>query len=63
MQDSTVPRVSNKVLHSKETNIIFKMTVFCYEEETKHISISQWMKWKKAIKITYKYHENVSTVW
>jgi len=26
--------VSNKVIHSKETNIIFKMTMFCDEEET-----------------------------
>jgi len=26
--------VSNKVIHSKETNIIFKMTMFCDEEDT-----------------------------
>jgi len=25
---------SNKVIHSKEINIIFKMTVFCNEKET-----------------------------
>ena len=26
--------MSNKVVHSEETNIIFKMTLFCDEEET-----------------------------
>jgi hypothetical protein len=32
MQDSTVPCQTGS--HSKETNIVFKMTMFCDEEET-----------------------------
>jgi len=29
--------MSNKFIHSKEINIIFKMTVFCDEEEPTHL--------------------------
>ena len=51
----TVQYMSNRVIHSKETNIVFKMTMFCDEEVTKHISSSKWMKWKKVLKITHQY--------
>jgi len=35
--------VSNKVIHSKETNIIFKMTMFCDEEETNTFEVlNEW---------------------
>ena len=47
--------MSNRAIQSKETNSIFKMTMFCDEEDTNHIWSSQWMKWKKVIKITRKY--------
>jgi len=34
---------SNKVIHSKETNIIFKMTVFYDEEETNTFQVpNEW---------------------
>ena len=51
----TVQHMSNRVIHSKETDIVFKMTMFCVEEVTKHISSSQRRKWKKVIKITHQY--------
>ena len=44
--------MSNKVIQSKETNIIFKMTVFCDDED---VSSSQWMKCKEVTKITCTY--------
>ena len=31
--------MSNKVTHSKKTNIIFKMTVYCDEEETNTLQV------------------------
>jgi hypothetical protein len=48
--------LQSTVTHSKETNIIVKMTMFCDEDKTNTFQFpNEWMKRKKIIKITHKY--------
>jgi quinol monooxygenase YgiN len=50
--------------HSKETNIVFKMIVFCDEEETNTFQVpNEWSERKSLKKHISMYHDNVSTVW
>jgi len=51
-----VQYMSNRVIHSTETNIIFKMTVFCDEEATNTFQVPH------EVTESHKYNTSVCTM-
>ena len=60
MSDSTVPCQTGS--YSKETNSIFKMTMFCDEEDTNTFQVPNEVKKNHKYNMLGMYNDNVNTI-